>query len=853
MKMSASPQSSPSRRSPQWKVHELLCGVFRVTLTARGTRSPVAVHGDARHILELPDLAESCRRGEKAQLLSPSNLDEALFETFMHIMMAGDEWAKVGSLPYLAECYDRAEMAQSRAVETALDTAAVSGDPCVAAAELAMKAAVRYSTTLLLEEDYPSAPKEPTSVLLQLLGGNGNARRFVTHVLGEATSDGRAAELCIPIVAAVNSRALYLVTTIGRPAASIRAQGEDAVLRKYDYPALISLIADLCKHKPIAAALVASSVFLPRASSAGGIVFLPMGVSALQTTTLLGALLSFDAASSAELRSEYFRGDPRQQQAVARRWQQSRKTLCARQRSVQESAHLLVSGMLRASTASRERVCQWLELAVRLLGEPNAVHSHVGHQYRPPGEVFSLNLCAVSLQLCRPFMMPTGLSSAKKKKALAAKQAKIDLRFCIATRDDSASFYPPDETPLCRGAEGVRDDAITRVASAAPSEYHFICRIFWLTSRAMQHGLIASARASLNEDRRFGHHLRGQPSDVQLQQEALFNARRVAQNIARVLPVQISDALHFANLVSTLLMNAFRGDEEVEAPAAAAAASGAPRSTLPLTPNDAALVTVEHLVDDVIALMKHVNTNAAHLLRDVSIEPVATLFLSLLDNPQYVFRVSLRAEIGDVIFMMSRQPGQTAQRGATSTMATAMTAMPIARATLFPSLLALYGDVEETGFYAVSTHRYYIAKMMKWLWQFAAHRDSFQRVSDEEGDRFITFLNGLMNNTNKAINEAIESLPKVRIARQRMGLRADGSAEAKEEWAALSDEEKEREQQELSDMKDAIAGNLRSANESLELLRYTSEGKARVFLVDEVRTHCAVCFHRSDAPLPSYS
>jgi hypothetical protein len=624
----AAAAASPPRSAR--RVHEILARILFVTLAPSRLG---AVEGE-RAPLVLTGIAEP---GTPA-LLSLDNLEEAMVATLLHIQSADDQWSSTGSLPYFAACYARADVEHSRAVETAIDAVGgTAADPRVAAAKQAMKMIVTFSTTTLLEPDFIAAPEEPTAELMRLLGGSGAARHFVTAVLGEATTDGRATEMCLPLVRAVNHRALRLAAEIGQPAGAISLVGAadgDAMLRAYDYPSLIALIVDLCQHKPIAAALVASSTFLSRGRSAGAAASgraRPASLRELQTTTLLGAIFSFDATSSAQLRATHFQGDPKR---AAQAWHRSTHLLQAKQRAVQDLLKRVVDGMLRASKTSLERVCEWIEHSVQLLAQPLAVHNpNAGPAlYRPESELFALNLCAVCLQLCRPFMMPA--VSEKKQKSLKAKQAKIDLDFPAATRGHcAASFYAADETPLCRvadaDAEGAESGATLGAAvltsatafagiegTRAPRSYGFICRIFWLTARAVQFGINGSARASKDDVDYFQrlHHATAEAQRGDL--ITRFEQNRAVLNVARLQPEVIADALLFASLVATVLVDAFRAPGAAAPPAGGGAAAGG--GTLPATPNRAALLTMEHVVDDVVVLLKDVVATVAPLAGECS-------------------------------------------------------------------------------------------------------------------------------------------------------------------------------------------------------------------------------------------
>ena len=86
---------------------------------------------------------------------------------------------------------------------------------------------------------------------------------------------------------------------------------------------------------------------------------------------------------------------------------------------------------------------------------------------------------------------------------------------------------------------------------------------------------------------------------------------------------------------------------------------------------------------------------------------------------------------------------------------------------LVPSLLELFGDVEACGFFEQPRHRSMISKFLQYLLPFAGHTAAFRAVDEES---FVTFANGLLNQTNARYNDALEALPVVATFERERGL-----------------------------------------------------------------------------------
>lgn len=111
-----------------------------------------------------------------------------------------------------------------------------------------------------------------------------------------------------------------------------------------------------------------------------------------------------------------------------------------------------------------------------------------------------------------------------------------------------------------------------------------------------------------------------------------------------------------------------------------------------------------------------------------------------------------------------------------------LTSDKLAQVTLAPSLLLLYGEVEHTGFYDKNGHRTKIARLLEFLWESPEHKLAFRRITEDMAS-FRKFANGIVNEMNNQFASVMERLPEIRKVQLQMA--------NNQEWASLSDEEKE--------------------------------------------------------------
>lgn len=101
-----------------------------------------------------------------------------------------------------------------------------------------------------------------------------------------------------------------------------------------------------------------------------------------------------------------------------------------------------------------------------------------------------------------------------------------------------------------------------------------------------------------------------------------------------------------------------------------------------------------------------------------------------------------------------------------------------------PALLLLYGDVERTGYYEKLGHRKSIMIVLRHLWSLPRHRAAFRLISSSSSspsmtatgaaassvssNEFLSFANGLMNETNLLVMTVMEKLADIKKNQQLM-------------------------------------------------------------------------------------
>ena len=471
------------------------------------------------------------------------------------------------------------------------------------------------------------------------------------------------------------------------------------------------------------------------------------------------------------------------------------------QLSVYQGAVNMLVRTLVKNPECRKKVMLWFRDAFLVNGGADAYR--VDHS-RVSDPVTLLNITVVLLKLCEPFL------TSEEKLSL------IDPGF-VSSPDDHGGVYT---------SEG--DDAVTSLAQnppAPPKPYapknSFIPQCFFFAARSIHlslcpalelHERIGHAYGrAFNQARSRGDNPRQDPDANRAV------ALQLAVEATIFSPDLLGDALRFSNAMGGLLLRV-EDDNLARMP--------------------------EFFVDDlcnfVTKLSQSVMVGAqdgANAMQGVDLGNVFRAMVKLLSPScaKLVRNYNLRAKLGDVLHDLYLPPKSRARDSVPSSVYCdpAAGGLPylvsdrLAQNTLAPSLLLLYGEVEHTGYYDKMGHRAKISDLLHFLWESKEHRPAFKLIAQDKGS-FITFANGLMNDLNNQIADAMDKLSEIRRVEVQM-------ANA-QEWAAIPEEQRETITSRFEANSREVKSSLSGLNKTLEMLRWlnTDAEIRRLFLIDEM-------------------
>ncbi|KAG1711371.1 hypothetical protein DVH05_008625 [Phytophthora capsici] len=751
--------------SPEGYVNDMLQRVLHVTLSPANSSA---------ELLLLPQFA--AQSDAENVLLSAVNASEVLYSRVIMnpAELPGGAHHPLAAVAYLEQvfyrCRDEMQKLQSSFLRLPVDKKQEAQECLSSIREMC----INYSATALTDPEI--FPFEAGTINVDALEkivrlqANPQTPEFVDGVVAVVEESGATLTIFAPIFQKLLSE-LFLINP----------------------PSLMSnfynnmyILTVLCRNKALATAFTQIPGFLLTPGP-------PMTGRRLQDATALGLLLRFSCNQDPAITQMFTNITKRTKNDV----DNSILTIRNKLDSVQTTVSDIFTLLLKAGGPAREQVLAWLEQAMQVNVErakenPDANITATNGMF--------VNLTMVLLKLCGPFLAP------KSKKAQLIKTEYLTTQ---------NPLFPYDETRLVGtgtdNTSGQDDRSILNT-----SDFNFITRCYFITARAMHLGpvgMMGQYMRLLRQLSYFQSRMNAPNADPRL--KAHFDQMAAAKMImdAELLhPDFLHEMIRFSLLTCAVVNSICTGSNVFDA------------STLelPLSAPDMKVNTVlkhvpEHLVDDLCSVLKFVARLQPKALNAFELNELLKMIIIFLSSPSYVHSPHLRAKMSEVLFhiFLPSEESEERETAGTSFGVELLRTDPLAQRHLAPCLLALYGDVEHTGFYEKLEHRYNIACLLKYLWKLDGHKPAFLLIS-EDRENFVKFAHGLMNHINSLVTDALIALPEIKVLQEEMQDVA--------RWMALDESVREQKQSLLSDKERTVTSSLQLANETIHMMSYlTSE------------------------------
>ncbi|GAA5900931.1 hypothetical protein JCM8208_007568 [Rhodotorula glutinis] len=487
-------------------------------------------------------------------------------------------------------------------------------------------------------------------------------------------------------------------------------------------------------------------------------------------------------------------------------------------RGVQNTLFRILDNIVRSSPSARAAVLDFLGHAAQLNAKRAAMRVDPS---TVSTEGFVHNLHYVLLRFAEPFM-DAGYSKIDKIDPLYYKH--------------SARINVKDDTKI--NANQQESDAYySQATNDAPLPPNFISEIFFLCAQYLHLGPLHAIKEHKGIGQQVSHMVRqladteadstwrGTPQEAATQASLDRYKKKIEQWRAHLLayevqlldPEYLAKCANFGSLVMAWLVRLV--DPLKRHPQT--------RISLPLpdeTP-DVFRMLPEFLIEDITELLTFTSKYAPSVLETSSQDELMSFMLVFLSTP-YMKNPYLKGQFVEIMYYLTR-PSYTAPRGC---LGDVLNFHSLALKNLMPCLIHAYIEIEVTGshtqFYDKFNIRYYITQLFKLVWSNPTHRESLKRESQVNFDRYVRFVNLLMNDTTYLLDDALVHLGKISETQRAM----DDTAT----WAALPAAERQEKEKLLRQYESQVKSDLDLGHESLRLLKLFTHETKEPFLTPEI-------------------
>ncbi|KAH9841644.1 ubiquitin elongating factor core-domain-containing protein [Rhodofomes roseus] len=471
-----------------------------------------------------------------------------------------------------------------------------------------------------------------------------------------------------------------------------------------------------------------------------------------ERVSLLGPLLRlgvFDREWPAIANTYYSKPKDRSQADIGSSTASLRGTL----KSLQSSLFNILNALVRASPDSREAVLQYfarvVSLNVRRAGmqvDPDTVAS----------DCFMVNLQAILLRFCEPFMDANYTKIDRIDPAYYAHSSRIDLK---------------EETRINATSE-VAEQWRQKNESAAAAPPNFISDIFYLTLATNHYGYqktISTFEDLARQYDEMNRHLevlegdgswRGSP--LQARVEHSINAVKTEMDKAMATQlaytVQLADpelvfrSVGFTNFVSTWLIRHVDPKHTHPNPSL--------ELPLPREVPESFNVLPEYIIEDIVDYHLFVVRQSPDSLELSGKNELLVWALTFLTSTWYIKNPFLKSKLVEALFYATLNWGNHR-----SVLAMTLNTHPMALKYLVPALMHFYIEVEQTGassqFYDKFNSRRNIAYLFKAIWDNSTHREALKKETRTNMDKFVRFVNLMINDVTYLMDESLSDLAKI--------------------------------------------------------------------------------------------
>jgi ubiquitin conjugation factor E4 B len=481
--------------------------------------------------------------------------------------------------------------------------------------------------------------------------------------------------------------------------------------------------------------------------------------------------------------------------------------------------HRIMMALLRNSE-TRDAALSWLASVIRTNQERAKMRPDVK---KSATDGFMVNVVAVMLRMCEPFMDPASGKAWSKLNSRYASDPEARGR-CF---DDDTRLAATSEAVAAwaSGNGSAADGATNGGAQQQKESYHFICEIFFLAGMALRLGFSKSLDTCTSLVRTAQHYAEdaeGAPGPQSMTLRAAsqrFKGIAIAMETCFKQDSLINDVIAYYRLLSAYLLRL----------ACPSAAAGRPPS-LPLpepAPMEFASLP-EFYVEDLCVALTWVARGRPDLVSGQRMDEYMLFFTVFMGSPSYIKNPYLRGKMVEAL--TSYMPPNEDDGGdnwrprvgggrAADEVAMLFEVHPLVIGNMVRALISLFVDIERTdranAFYEKFNMRYHIGEIMGYLWRLPQHRGAWREVAMSDPKLYIRFVNFILADSQHLLQEALDTLPAVQETER---LQDDRAA-----WDALNQNDRADRLQALETHRNHLRSDFALAEIYLKTMNFTSE------------------------------
>ncbi|KFA49317.1 hypothetical protein S40293_04161 [Stachybotrys chartarum IBT 40293] len=760
----------PQAESDEDYADRVLSQIFRISV------NPHHMSNSSGHRLAfLPALNQELNDAGEPLKLSVSTLDQAIIEACSS--WPGDK----PLLSYLLPCWKRAVKAAASAKITAgprFDVHEESKRLCMSNCLFALTMPILYN-----REPNPDHDTLVPYLLRAVNDDNGLCFDFIREAIKRFDDDEAFPAL-------FNNAIVQMSETLSKM--SMEADYKPYIRALLTYTRFPVLISNLARHER----------FKQR-----------VGPQEIEKMTILGPFFAISPLQSEAVKT-YFPGPRTLDKARIHNAQESLRLVL---RQHQEDLFLIASAFIRAGPDTRNRTLDWFAYIM------NTNHKRRAIQVNPKevaSDGFMMNITTVWDRFCEPFMDNDFSKVDKIDVRYFQKNPRIDIQDETKINADQAAadkFYSQKE-------EG---------------ESNFISEAFFITLAAHHYGSEAANSQLKNLDREIKYlekHVKAMeaerpkfvnaPAQLRLFEETLRRHTTVLEKtiglkyaIEGVLLDERmqSTSLRFMRYVAVWLLrlgthsNYKPGLESKEI-------------KLPLSMNqpDAFACLPEYALQNIVDNFKFIFRWLPRILPSAVGEELIALCITFLRSSEYIKNPYLKSSLVSLLFS-GTWPFMHLKKGV---LGDQLVSLQFANDYLLHALMKFYIECEATGahnqFYDKFNIRYEIFQVIKCVWVNDVYRQQLTRESKVNRDFFVRFVNMLLNDATYVLDEAFTKFPKMR------------TLEVELQDQSLSEEDRQKKEEELQTLGNQAQSYMQLANETLEMMKLFTEALSEAFTMPEI-------------------